>query len=354
MLDGDRTRTQPLLHVLQAEPSSSGSIVLVEGLTQCVSHFRPDRHASLVDAVLSLHWQQRPKLSLAMPRAVVRFVQELVSAAPAFLPQCVTALIRTMLPPEADEPERDGGAAAGEPADQVSPLVHAALDGILRGCPVATDYVFDALRAAFPHKRREARAHAAFTRHCLAVLRYSPALTKRVVGLLVARMVELDVEIALQQVSGHGLGRVWSGREPVGGYGRRAHLPLVRGRRVGMGPAAPRHQTVPGLRAARVQLIAQMLWKSIPNPPSGIQRHLDEAEEEEEEDEPIFELDSGDSLSEEIGKMRKNADKLDGVSALPPPARLASQTRRAGLRAPDADLLQPPALALKLAPETRP
>lgn len=188
--------TRALRRTLEAEPFATSSIMLVEGLTQCVSHFRPERHAALVDAVLSLHWHQRPKLSPAMPRAVLHFVQELVSAAPAFLRQCIGALVQSFLPTEGEEPEE--GASDGE-VDEVSPLVHIALDGILRACPIATDFVFDALKAAFPHKRRDARAHVVYVRHCLAVLRYSPALLKRAVGLLVARMVELDVEIALQQ-----------------------------------------------------------------------------------------------------------------------------------------------------------
>jgi RNA polymerase I-specific transcription initiation factor RRN3 len=177
-----------------------------------------------------------------MARAVLHFVQELVSAAPAFLRQCIAALVNSFLPAEGDEPEKDE-ALTGK--DEVSALVHVALESILRACPVATDYVFGSLKATFPHKRREAVAHAVYVRHCIAVLRYSPALMKRVVGLLVARMVELDVEIALQQ------------------------------------------------------------------------RHLEDAAEEEEDyDEPIFEVDLGDNMSEEVAKMRKNADKLDGMMAL--------------------------------------
>jgi RNA polymerase I-specific transcription initiation factor RRN3 len=177
-----------------------------------------------------------------MARAVLHFVQELVSAAPAFLHQCITALVQSFLPAEGDEAENVEVLGGGE---VVTALIHATLESILRACPVATDYVFDSLKATFPHKRREAVAHVVYVRHCIAVLRYSPALMKRVVGLLIARMVELDVEIALQQ------------------------------------------------------------------------RHLeDAAEEEDDDDEPIFEVDLGDSISDELAKMRKNADKLDGMMAL--------------------------------------
>lgn len=241
-LDGGSQGTKALRTALQAEPGATSSIMLVEGLTQVVSCFRPEWHAALVDAVLSLHWQQRSGLPVTMARAVLHFVQELVSAAPAFLRQCIAALVHSFLPVEGDEPE-NGEALGGR--DEVSALVHVALESILCACPVATDYVFESLKTTFPHKRREALAHAVYVRHCIAILRYSPALMKRVVGLLVARMVELDVEIALQQ------------------------------------------------------------------------RHLeDAAEEEDDDDEPIFEVDLGDNMSDELAKMRKNANKLDGMMAL--------------------------------------
>ncbi|EOD10016.1 hypothetical protein EMIHUDRAFT_452776 [Emiliania huxleyi CCMP1516] len=213
---GDEQGSRGLRQRLLAAPSAASSAALVGGLAQCVSSFRPDRHALLVDAVLSLHWRSFQRPLPSMPAVVLQFVEELVSAAPAFLRQCISALTHSFLP---------------------------TLAALLRGCPMGTDFVFESLRTTFPHKRRDAHAHVTFLRHCLAVLRYSPALLKRVVGLLVARMVELDVEIALQQ------------------------------------------------------------------------RHLEEAEGEED-DEPIFEVDLGDSVQDELAKMRKNADKLDGMMAL--------------------------------------
>ena len=166
--------------------------------------------------------------------------RELVSATPSFLRQCIAVLTQSFLPAESDEADKQ---ASSKEADEVGPIVHEALEGILKSCPIATDYVFDALKVSFPHKRRDAVAHVAYVAHCIAVLRYSPALLKRVVGLIIARMVELDVEIALQQ------------------------------------------------------------------------RQLEDAEAEEEDD-PIFEVDLGDNISEELAKMRKNADKLDGMMAL--------------------------------------
>jgi len=239
---GDEQGSRGLRQRLLAAPSAASSAALVGGLAQCVSSFRPDRHALLVDAVLSLHWRSFQRPLPSMPAVVLQFVEELVSAAPAFLRQCISALTHSFLPVEGDEAGDGGGEDVGAEASTAA-LVHKTLAALLRGCPMGTDFVFESLRTTFPHKRRDAHAHVTFLRHCLAVLRYSPALLKRVVGLLVARMVELDVEIALQQ------------------------------------------------------------------------RHLEEAEGEED-DEPIFEVDLGDSVQDELAKMRKNADKLDGMMAL--------------------------------------
>ena len=119
-------------HLLE-DPHSASRLLAIGGadavrqLSQAVSALRPQEHDSIVDAVLRQPWRESESLC----NAVLEFVQELVSAVPAFVAVCVDALIRSFLPAKA--------AAAAIEADLshlLLPRVHEALRGVLRACPL--------------------------------------------------------------------------------------------------------------------------------------------------------------------------------------------------------------------------
>eukprot|EP00316_Scyphosphaera_apsteinii_P020057 CAMPEP_0119312272 /NCGR_PEP_ID=MMETSP1333-20130426/25715_1 /TAXON_ID=418940 /ORGANISM="Scyphosphaera apsteinii, Strain RCC1455" /LENGTH=620 /DNA_ID=CAMNT_0007316869 /DNA_START=19 /DNA_END=1878 /DNA_ORIENTATION=+ len=187
-------RIQDLQLQLNIPTSVAATVSFLEDLSQCAGHFRPDSHALLVSTVLALPWQDQEHESECLADVVLQFIQDVVSASPAFLCQSVAVLIKSFLQPK----------TVDQDTSQLSwtwtaPRVHRTLRGLLRTCPLATTPMFQALKENFPHKRRDADAHIVYFKQMLAVLQYVPALLPRIIQLVVIRLVDLDVDITVQQ-----------------------------------------------------------------------------------------------------------------------------------------------------------
>jgi hypothetical protein len=185
---------------LLASPSmnrelATGGADFIRALAQAASSFRPDEqgkgpgHGALVDAVLRQPWRESEVLCVA----VIEFVQELVSAVPAFVPKGIDALVLSFVPAKS--------AAAAEmllPEAVLLPRVHEALRGVLRACPLGIGHLYSSIKEHLPHRRFDLHVHVGFLRPTLQLLEYCHALRPRVLHLLVERLVELDAHVAQQ------------------------------------------------------------------------------------------------------------------------------------------------------------
>ena len=286
-----RSGNQAALRRELASAPTATACQLLHAFSLCASTISAEMHFELVETVLQLPWREDAQLA----SAVCEFVQDLVTASASFLRACVSALIESFLVPEG-MPEGDADAsAASATEEQVTQLVHTALQGILHACPLSIrcarprrcthsacparprrrsrrpalgcttpadshtrgrphpddilrsyprptrrrSHLHEAIKEHFPHARRDVRTHRCFLANTLKLLTYAPVLRPRTLHLVVERLVDLDVQITLQQ------------------------------------------------------------------------RSLEEAVEEEAD--AIFEVELGDATAEEVAKMRKNAEKLDEV-----------------------------------------
>jgi len=66
--------------------------------------------------------------------------------------------------------------------------------------PTGLPALFEALKAAFPHRRQGVGMHRAYTRRLLRLAQALPALEDRLLSIVVDRMVEIDVEISIHDV----------------------------------------------------------------------------------------------------------------------------------------------------------
>jgi len=198
--EGKMAAAHSVVDRLLASPSmnrelATGGADFIRALAQAASSFRPDEqgkgpgHGALVDAVLRQPWRESEVLCVA----VIEFVQELVSAVPAFVPKGIDALVLSFVPAKS--------AAAAEmllPEAVLLPRVHEALRGVLRACPLGIGHLYSSIKEHLPHRRFDLHVHVGFLRPTLQLLEYCHALRPRVLHLLVERLVELDAHVAQQ------------------------------------------------------------------------------------------------------------------------------------------------------------
>jgi len=165
---------------------AGGGVDAVHALAASASSIRPDEHGAIVEAMLRLPWSESESLCTA----VLNFVQELVSAVPAFVARCIDALIATFVP-------KPVSTEVGE-TEALLPRVHEALRGLLRTCPLGINHLYDSIKEHLPHRRHDLRVHVGFLRQVLLLLDYCHQVRPRVIHLLVERLAALDVQVAQQ------------------------------------------------------------------------------------------------------------------------------------------------------------
>ncbi len=230
---------ETLIKLQLAAPSR---IDVLRKITLCAGAIQPEKHGQLVATVLRLPWCEHDGLAAA----VLDFVLALVGASPGFVGPCVDALVRTFRLPEKP--------TDGTPVlESVVQRVHETLKGVLRVCPLGVrcaarrpalratlrsarrgaasaalpharprarppdaalppppppptplslprprSNLYGAIKEHFPHRRLDLRVHVHFMRQLLDVLRHCLQIRARALHLLVERLVELDVQIAVQ------------------------------------------------------------------------------------------------------------------------------------------------------------
>lgn len=75
--------------------------------------------------------------------------------------------------------------------------VHLALKYILGLIPTGATSLFPLLAKEFPHKRESIYAHTVYVKNILRVLEYAPVLRTQILGLVIDRIIQVDVSIGL-------------------------------------------------------------------------------------------------------------------------------------------------------------
>jgi len=80
--------------------------------------------------------------------------------------------------------------------------IHATLATILRLCPRGNTEIFSILASGFPFKLTSLDDQVWYAKQCLSVLRYVPTIQGAVLGLLLDKALEIDVEIKVEEGGG--------------------------------------------------------------------------------------------------------------------------------------------------------
>lgn len=78
-------------------------------------------------------------------------------------------------------------------------LIHRAIRGILTQVPTGRSVLFPILSEFFPHKRFSRNVQVEYTTQLLHICQYEPMLQAKVLELIIAKCLEMDVEIVIEE-----------------------------------------------------------------------------------------------------------------------------------------------------------
>lgn len=73
--------------------------------------------------------------------------------------------------------------------------VHATLEALLKAIPLAKDLLIPILKKKFPYKTNSSYTHLHYIHNLLYIIEYEPSLRKNILGLIINKLVEIDVHI---------------------------------------------------------------------------------------------------------------------------------------------------------------
>ncbi|KZS88162.1 RNA polymerase I-specific transcription initiation factor RRN3 [Sistotremastrum niveocremeum HHB9708] len=168
----------------------------ISALSHVVSQLEP-AHSTLVDAILGIPWTL---LDAAFVKSYISFIGMLVSARPEYL---VPVLTRT-----AQGLTHQSGFKSlltNIPESSTNPLTrgtvydrhHSLLQHLLSLIPTLPSSLQPLLIRNFPHKRLPKSSQVTFIRNLLRIADYCPSLSDKIIGTIVERAIQIDVEIQI-------------------------------------------------------------------------------------------------------------------------------------------------------------
>ncbi|EJD01473.1 RNA polymerase I-specific transcription initiation factor RRN3 [Fomitiporia mediterranea MF3/22] len=166
-------------------------------LTHVVSKL--DRaHFSLVDAIVSMPWTT---MDSAFVKTYISFVGMLVSARPEYLTLVLERAAQSLTYYSARKALDSGFAeSSSSPLTRriVYDRVHSLVAQLLELIPTLPSALYPLLARNFPHKRQREAEHVTYIRNLLRLSDYCPELWDRILGLVVDRTLQIDVEIQVE------------------------------------------------------------------------------------------------------------------------------------------------------------
>ncbi|KAG8219030.1 RNA polymerase I-specific transcription initiation factor RRN3 [Butyriboletus roseoflavus] len=156
------------------------------------------RHASLVEAIVSLPWTT---MESAFVKSYTIFIGMLLSARPEYLSLVLSKIAQGMTYQSGLQALNAGG-----PESSTSPLtrsvvygrLHHLLRHLLSLIPTLPSTLQPLLVRNFPHKRQSQVTQATYIRNLLRVTEYCSELADRILALIIDRALQIDVEIQVE------------------------------------------------------------------------------------------------------------------------------------------------------------
>ncbi|KAH8118691.1 RNA polymerase I-specific transcription initiation factor RRN3 [Phellopilus nigrolimitatus] len=155
-------------------------------------------HVALVDAIVGMPWTT---MDATFVKAYISFICMLVSARPEYLMLVLERAAQNLTYHSARRALDSGFAeSSATPLTRriVYDRVHSILEQLLSLIPTLPATLFPLLARNFPHKRQSQAEHVTYIRNLLQLSDYCPELWDRILGLVVDRTIQIDVEIQVE------------------------------------------------------------------------------------------------------------------------------------------------------------
>ncbi|KAI8807043.1 RNA polymerase I-specific transcription initiation factor RRN3-domain-containing protein [Cladochytrium replicatum] len=169
---------------------------VVRALSHVVSQLKPHAADALVNAILNLRWICADAADSEEFVGVYRqFLENLVSAHAAHVLPVLRMLVRKLVPPSTGEEEESGVDVTTEEMVWVFEKAHEMMRGVLGLIPSGATFLAPMLADHFPHKSEAVFVQVWYLKNLLRVVEYAGVLRDKIWGLIVDRMIQVDVDI---------------------------------------------------------------------------------------------------------------------------------------------------------------
>ncbi|KAF9290499.1 hypothetical protein BGZ68_006873 [Mortierella alpina] len=162
----------------------------VQALSQCISLVDKSCTA-LIDAMLQIDWTIQEDTFV---QHYIAFLGNVVSAHAFYVVPVQDMLVKKLTTRYKSAAEH----ASTIFKDRQHERVHQALKYILDLIPTGPTSLFPLLASEFPHKRESINGHITYAKNILKVLEYAPVLRTQVLGVIIDRIIQIDVEIQVE------------------------------------------------------------------------------------------------------------------------------------------------------------
>jgi hypothetical protein len=171
------------------EPNEPGLCQLFGALSQIVMVLAqsPEETEELVDAIFKYEFLSGENANSAFTKLILH----LISSNSIYVLPSFQNLLRHLKVPDG---EVDAACLVR------FELIHKTIEQMLKIVPTGSSNIFVALSKCYPHKRHAVAVHELFVKQLLRIADYAPMLKSRILGLIVEKLVDLDVEIKLEQL----------------------------------------------------------------------------------------------------------------------------------------------------------
>ena len=177
-----------------------GSVFI--GLGSCVSIFtqRPDLYRDLIESLFSYDWKGNKRVNVAY----ASLLGHVVSSNVTFLVSAFRMLVRNLVPSSSSVPKDDVSSTdiavqrQQEAESERRDWIHRTLKSLIAVVPTGQSELFPVIMDHFPHKRFPKHMQCEFVSQLLHICEYVPILQESVLGLIVSKCLEIDVDIVIE------------------------------------------------------------------------------------------------------------------------------------------------------------
>ena len=177
-----------------------GSVFI--GLGSCVSLFtqRPDLYRDLIESLFSYDWKGNKRVNVAY----ASLLGHVVSSNVTFLVSAFRMLVRNLVPSSSSVPKDDVSSTdlavqrQQEAENERRDWIHRTLKSLIAVVPTGQSELFPVIMEHFPHKRFPKHMQCEFVSQLLHICEYVPILQESVLGLIVSKCLEIDVDIVIE------------------------------------------------------------------------------------------------------------------------------------------------------------